>query len=505
MTAIGQNARAAWPPETAPARVLRRFWWVVVWLAAALVALAMAATPRLTPDGPRLERLEWTPAVSTIAPAATSEWREDPVDPIGRAVWVRAEFELTEGQARGGGVTLILQGLFSADVRVNGIAIGPSKGQPGLTPASETPGRIDEALPLSGAVRAGENNLLVLLSAHHVNYRPGDVFHAVYLTFSGAAARRPLEHYGAAIAQSGVLLAVALALLFAGSTRASGMPLLWAGAGAVCLLLAMAGEMLRSFWNYQYPFHVVRMLAIWIAMTGYSAALFFAIGARWSATWPWRATLAALLAIALCAAATNGTDVWSIASIGAFGAVSLWLLLPPTRAGETTALALSGVIVTVLLMAMLRPVLLLDNGIYVLGVLVLLPWVIESLRPAAAAAVAAATPERAVLTCEDGSAPVADIVWIRAAGNYLEIKRADGAVLLLRGGLSRLGPEHAPLARVHRSYAVNLAFADRIVAKTGSRYAVVLRDGSQIPASRREAAALRERLQAGVPDCASLA
>jgi two-component system LytT family response regulator len=88
---------------------------------------------------------------------------------------------------------------------------------------------------------------------------------------------------------------------------------------------------------------------------------------------------------------------------------------------------------------------------------------------------------------------VAEIDWVQAAGNYLEL-HAGKKSYLLRGRISglekRLRPEE--FFRVHRSTIVNLDRVKEFKPLFKGEGLVVLKDGAQLPASR----SCSQRLQA---------
>ncbi|MEM8932131.1 MAG: LytTR family DNA-binding domain-containing protein [Acidobacteriota bacterium] len=91
--------------------------------------------------------------------------------------------------------------------------------------------------------------------------------------------------------------------------------------------------------------------------------------------------------------------------------------------------------------------------------------------------------------------PIEQLVYVRAADDYAELHTADGRVLLHDKTLAKLEallPE--PFERVHRSYLVDLRRARRLESEPGSRYRLVLADGTDIPVGRTRVAALRKRL-----------
>lgn len=86
-----------------------------------------------------------------------------------------------------------------------------------------------------------------------------------------------------------------------------------------------------------------------------------------------------------------------------------------------------------------------------------------------------------------------DIAWLQAQGNYVGL-HVNGHDYLLRSTLAdfleQLDP--ARFARVHRSYAVNLDQVAEIEPLEGGEARLRMKDGSQLPCSRRYRPALGE-------------
>ena len=92
-------------------------------------------------------------------------------------------------------------------------------------------------------------------------------------------------------------------------------------------------------------------------------------------------------------------------------------------------------------------------------------------------------------------ARVGDIAYIRGAGTRSELVLAGGATAMHDKMLDRLEgvlPEH--FERIHKSYIVDVRRIARLVAREGSRYAVVLRDGTTLPVGRTRVGAVRARV-----------
>ena len=78
-----------------------------------------------------------------------------------------------------------------------------------------------------------------------------------------------------------------------------------------------------------------------------------------------------------------------------------------------------------------------------------------------------------------------EIEWIQGAGNYSEL-HVGSAVHLLRGTLAQLEQQLSPtkFIRISRSLIVNVDRIQEIRAKSHGDYAVVLRDGKKLSATR---------------------
>lgn len=88
--------------------------------------------------------------------------------------------------------------------------------------------------------------------------------------------------------------------------------------------------------------------------------------------------------------------------------------------------------------------------------------------------------------------PVRDMVAVVSAGNYVEVKLADGRSPLMRATLAAIELELAPygFVRTHRSWLVNPARV-RVIAPSGSGdHRLELDGGLEAPLSRRYAQAL---------------
>jgi hypothetical protein len=113
-------------------------------------------------------------------------------------------------------------------------------------------------------------------------------------------------------------------------------------------------------------------------------------------------------------------------------------------------------------------------------------WI--QLRAPRAAADEAASPD--VLEVRDGArrhfVPLSDVVWVEAAGNYVELHRG-GAGLLHRASLSAMEQrlQTAGFVRIHRSRLVRREAVAAVESKPTGDFVVRLRDGRELAGSRR--------------------
>jgi hypothetical protein len=95
-----------------------------------------------------------------------------------------------------------------------------------------------------------------------------------------------------------------------------------------------------------------------------------------------------------------------------------------------------------------------------------------------------------VLEVRDGArrhfVPLAEVVWVEAAGNYVELHRG-GAGLLHRASLSAMEQrlQRAGFVRIHRSRLVSRDAVAAVESKATGDFVVRLRDGRELAGSRR--------------------
>lgn len=99
-------------------------------------------------------------------------------------------------------------------------------------------------------------------------------------------------------------------------------------------------------------------------------------------------------------------------------------------------------------------------------------------------------PEAEVLEVRDGArrhfVPLSEVVWVEAAGNYVELHRG-GSGLLHRASLSAMQRrlQSAGFVRIHRSRLVRREAVAAVESKPTGDFVVRLRDGRELAGSRR--------------------
>lgn len=93
------------------------------------------------------------------------------------------------------------------------------------------------------------------------------------------------------------------------------------------------------------------------------------------------------------------------------------------------------------------------------------------------------------------SVELAQVLWIRADGDYSELRLLDGRSELHDKSLAGLAALLPPdFQRCHRSWLVNLRHVRALHAGAGSRYWLRLHNGAELPVGRAHLAALRREL-----------
>lgn len=440
----------------------------------------------------------------------TSFWT---ADPQGRAIWIEAVIDLDDApDAADGPLALLISGKMAFEARVNGVSVG-SNGVPAFERDLEEPGRMDAALFVpSELLQPGENRVVLFASGHHSLIDLGNPIHLIAIGPYRDPTRDVLADYQSALITFGVfgLAAVFFMVLVILSPRRGLRALL---AVIACLggaqLIAETGRGLAA---YAYPVHDLRLMAIAagaalisVAVTGWSLLRFLPPARRLQAAI--LAGLSAALAVILAAAPgfdqkagyalllgaivaaappawrawrdrRLGPALWSLGCLGfaASGPLAPYALLDQTLFWALSALLLASLLDEARRFAAERTARLNEARRA------------EALSAALARAEQAARPAQIALISAGRTdyAHAASIARLDAADDYVEVRFADGRMVLHTGTLAGLEAQlPATFLRVHRSCIVNLDEITALERDANGAGRLMLKSGGEAPVSRR--------------------
>lgn len=88
-----------------------------------------------------------------------------------------------------------------------------------------------------------------------------------------------------------------------------------------------------------------------------------------------------------------------------------------------------------------------------------------------------------------------ELLYIKGAGIYSELHLRNGTQELHDKSLESLAQLLPPaFERIHKSYLVSLALAEKIIIEPGSKYSLQLKNGAQLPIGRSKYKELKEKI-----------
>lgn len=433
----------------------------------------------------------WAPVLHDCRPV------EGVIDPQGRELWLRAAVQRPAAE---GPTALYVVGVASSEVWLNGQRLG-ANGRPGGSPPLEVPGRYQIAFPISdGMWRSADNVVTVHMSSFHGAVRLDGPIAGIAVgpyPWSPPAGLMAITFIAA-----GTLFAAAFGFGVIHSLRRTGSSLTLAAMAGVAGVQAIV-ESLRSLISYAYPMHGWRLIGIW----GLSAA-FAVLLVSWVASRFWPQARRPLIIFAVLAVGATGlapgfdlkTGLALLAGLGLSAATALvaaWRRVP----GARLILVYLAIFIAV---GVVFPVWLIDLTYFLFAAGLVLPLLMAEVvrlgRDDQAREIAltraAARPDCLTVASARGveRAPLADIVAIIGADDYVELRLADGRRLLHSARLDRLEAElPATFLRVHRSVIANLAHV-RGFERDGGRGRLLMDEGAALPVSRNRLPTVRDAL-----------
>ncbi len=266
---------------------------------------------------------------------------------------------------------------------------------------------------------------------------------------------------------------------------------------------AITAEVSRSLVNYTYDWHQPRQAMTMAGLVLFGISLLRFAGVRWPArdsssrVGIWYLGGATGLT-RLVAYTGHGYDYRSTVSLSVILIATVLWLAQKSWDGERYTSGFAIALVALPVYAPFFPGDFLDRAVYAFGVALFgylllhrheLIWEaasasLERVRIQASGAVEYLKPR--------------DIDYLKAAGNYTEVHRVDGAWLLDTSGLTQVvGATDRLFTRIHRSYAANMELVKSISVAEGSRYTLVMESGKKLPIGRSRVSGVRSALEGG--------
>ncbi len=425
---------------------------------------------------------------------------EGVIDPQGRELWLRS---ILSGPTDDRAHALHIAGIASSEAWLNGIRLG-ANGRPGTSAATEVPGRYQTAFLIRDTVWRPEGNVLIVrLSSFHGGLRLDQPIGALMI------APYPLPPRGAFLAvtfvAAGALFAAAFGFGVIHLIRRTGSSRVLAAMAGVAGLQAIM-ESIRTLFAYAYPFHIWRLTGIWLLAAAFSMLLVAYAASRFfpKARWALPGIAAVAVSATLLIPGFDFKTGWALIIGASLAAIAIAVGVRHRRPGAPLSLAWLALFLGV---SILFPEWLLDLSFFLLAAGLILPLLmVEVVRLSredrgreAALTRAANQPDRLTVASSGGVelVPIADIIAVVGADDYVELRLAGGRCLLHTARLDRLATElPAGFLRIHRSVIANLDLA-KGYARDGGRWTLFMQDGAELPVSRRRLPALRETLGGG--------
>lgn len=420
---------------------------------------------------------------------------EGRVDPQGREIWITARVPASSIDQ---GDVLRITGTASSEAWLDDVFIG-ANGRPGTSARTEIPGRYEVEYPLprhAGGLEGAE--ITLRLSSFHGGARLAQPMSAIKIVPARDALMR--AQIAVNLALVGILLASTFGFGVIHRLRRTRSSLLLTGMAATSAMLA-ALEALPFLVHYAYPFHLWRLIGLWLLTVAFSTlmVLYCTLGLKN----PIRHRLmwgAALAAGAVGSAASFDLKILGTLGVAVVVAVAARAVGPRRRLSWSVRLYLGSALLLALLslafFAELFHLLLIASLLVPMLMLQVARVARDDLSRERAFARAASPPDRLAVTAgrRVTLVTISDIVAIRGADDYVEVVLLDGRRLLHAGRLDHLEAElPSTFVRIHRSVIANLHYAEGL-DRDGGNWRLMLRACGAVRVSRARVGDVRSAL-----------
>ncbi len=440
------------------------------------------------------------------------------IDPEKRLLWVKTYLSLSpETMMTNHHMGLFISGKASSIVYLNGQLVG-SNGSPALLKADEIPGLIDVVLPLDkGLLKASENELIALFSAHRGFLDLGSPIHGISIGTFQNPTDRILRHYWPSLLPFGVLLLGSLYLIVMANIkqqplRAYLLPMM-ACFAAVQLFI----EIYRGLVTYSYPFHDWRLLLILLCSLGFGLCLMFYVLSKIKLKQSYQHFFILLVLIISMVVLVSGFDVKNLLAIVLPTFLALLYAGFAWRQGHQGMRLIFTLLLLFLVLIILNAYIFIDTLYYYCVALLIFLLMAEQ-------AIQASISRKQLLTDQARATHLQQVIdqqkiqnstdqleirsagkveWVlinniaycKGAGDYIELVLLDGQVKLFYGSLSELSLRlPTTFLKTHRSYLVNTTLIKSLERSGSGSGQLQLSYGFNVPVSRRILPKVRESL-----------
>lgn len=442
----------------------------------------------------------------------------DKVDPQDNLIWIKAYINIAKNEYdHNRPYALIVSGKMSSKVFLNGKMVGQN-GKPAKNSKLERPGKMDAQFYAPQSLfKEGQNEVIILASSYNGIVKLNQPIHAIAIGPANIGTNDLLPIISPALMTLGLFIIgfIYFALIgILGSSRTRS----WTFA-LICFFASaqLLSETLRGLYQYDYPIHDLRIIAIAVFSAGFGLSVSFHIFKTFMKNHIIRAMIIMAILSLIALIFVPGYDYKALISmiiplVISLFATSYWSYRRVERA-FLYFIALSTFVASIIIFKSLF----LDTIFFFLIAFFLLLLFMEQaltlsdeekLRRKEQAR--SNQLENAIIQAKerDKSSEIivksagkvehiqtSDIIYLTSANGYTEIHLQSQRSLLHSMTLNEL-EETIPniFLRIHRSHLINIMFVKSLKRDPSGTGTLTLNDGTQLPVSRRIMPKVRQAL-----------